>query len=301
MHYEDVEIFLSICECKGISSAAKKLYLAQSTVSAHLQRLEQDLGCVLIVRNPGTKKFMLTLRGEEFLKLAQKFSSIWNDITHFPDNGFRAMQSISVGSTASVYEIILPPFFKMLYEDRENFQLTAFVGVSSKLLEMIETGKLDYAFSSIPLDSQSIKSIPVFREKYVLICSKALLPDGDTEVEKLHGYNELFYSWAVGFKLRHSMLRPVESSPYLLCDTPFMYMEMARKIEFWSICPVSVLGFLKAGGVEFDVHGLAQPLPDRVIYLLSSPQLREEASRHAFERAFACFYQSLPDCIAIRD
>jgi DNA-binding transcriptional LysR family regulator len=54
--------FLVIVEEKSITRAAERLSIKQPSVSAALHRLEENLGCVLIVR--GSRRFELTKHGE---------------------------------------------------------------------------------------------------------------------------------------------------------------------------------------------------------------------------------------------
>ena len=59
---KQLEAFAAVVECGSFTAAAKKLYLAQSTVSGHVAALEKDIGVPMIVRS-GKRKIILTEEG----------------------------------------------------------------------------------------------------------------------------------------------------------------------------------------------------------------------------------------------
>src|SRR5690606_21699046 len=68
MDTELARTFLSVVAAGNFVKAAERLFVTQSTVSARIQSLEQQLGCQLFVRNKaGTT---LTPAGQQFQKHA---------------------------------------------------------------------------------------------------------------------------------------------------------------------------------------------------------------------------------------
>ena len=47
-----LENFIAIAEEKNISAAARRMHIAQSALSTQLKTLEEEMGCVLLKRNP---------------------------------------------------------------------------------------------------------------------------------------------------------------------------------------------------------------------------------------------------------
>ena len=70
MEFRQLEAFVATAELKSFSKAAKYLYLSQSTVSSHINNLENKLGKQLLFRT--TKTITLTPEGETFLIYARK-------------------------------------------------------------------------------------------------------------------------------------------------------------------------------------------------------------------------------------
>ena len=166
MHYEDVETFLQVCRCGGITQAAQTMFLAQSTVSQRIQRLELDLQCSLIVRRSGVRALILTKQGQRFYPMAEKLVGVWKEATGLVRTGTTLVQRVAIGSIASVYETLLPPFFAKLYASQSGMQVRTLIGSSPKLCDMVEAGTIDFAFAAIEIRSTTLRCTPVFREKY---------------------------------------------------------------------------------------------------------------------------------------
>ncbi|NGW00120.1 LysR family transcriptional regulator, partial [Staphylococcus aureus] len=51
LNFNDLEIFITVCEEASINKAAIKLRYAQSNISQRISKLENELGVVLLFRN----------------------------------------------------------------------------------------------------------------------------------------------------------------------------------------------------------------------------------------------------------
>lgn len=63
------------------------MYVAQTTVSQRLNVAEKELGFKLIERGKGVKNVVLTPAGEEFLRLAEQWENIYNDLQILKKDG----------------------------------------------------------------------------------------------------------------------------------------------------------------------------------------------------------------------
>ena len=61
MEFKQLEAFVAVVDYGSFSEAARKLYLTQPTISAHVRSLEEELHTRLILRT--TKKTTITTRG----------------------------------------------------------------------------------------------------------------------------------------------------------------------------------------------------------------------------------------------
>lgn len=63
MNILNIKYFIAIAEEQSISGAARKLFVSQQSLSEHLKKIEDELGCPLITRK---KPLTLTVAGEVF-------------------------------------------------------------------------------------------------------------------------------------------------------------------------------------------------------------------------------------------
>lgn len=80
MNLAEIETFLMIVKTKNITKTAENLFLSQPTVSHRLKSLEDELDVKLITRKKGYKQIELTTQGEEFIPIAERWVSIWQEM-----------------------------------------------------------------------------------------------------------------------------------------------------------------------------------------------------------------------------
>ncbi|MEX7609777.1 LysR family transcriptional regulator, partial [Enterobacter asburiae] len=68
-------VFAKIAEAGSISGGAEALGLTTATASAHLSKLEKNLGCALLYRN--TRKLSLTHDGANLLETAKSMLALY--------------------------------------------------------------------------------------------------------------------------------------------------------------------------------------------------------------------------------
>lgn len=267
MDYEAIATFLEVYRHKGITQAAEAMYVAQSTVSQRIKRLEQAAGGELFVRRPGMKGIGLTPRGEMLLPLAREMESLSYALSNLSERDPGV--SLSVGAITSIHDAILPELFFLLSERHPEIRLAGLARQSVELYNMVRDRFIDIAFVSFEMRSGDVICRPAFKESYYLITSNDLLSDdGPKNPADLDPSQELFYSFSAAFREWHERIMPEGTFPRLKTDTLAMYCQMASKIPFWSVCPASWINCLLSMGVRVDFFDLTVPPPPRVTYLI---------------------------------
>ena len=86
MNLAEIETFLMIVKTKNITKTAENLFLSQPTVSHRLKLLEEELQVKLVTRKKGYKQIELTLQGEEFIHIAERWVSVWQEMQNIKHN-----------------------------------------------------------------------------------------------------------------------------------------------------------------------------------------------------------------------
>ncbi len=286
MNIEDICTFLAVYKYGGISQAAASLYIAQSTVSQRIRRLEQEAGGELLERKPGIKGVRLTPRGESFLPIAQKAEALSSEISDLSVHA--PAVSLAVGSTTSVYDAILPELFCTLAAEQPGIRLSGLARRSVELYKMVQDRSIDMAFVSFEMSSVDIDCMPVFREQYYLAASPGLISsDKPVHMASLDYSRELFYSFSADFRKWHEQMAPLGSYPMMQTDTLAFYARIAGKVPFWSICTASWVNILLKMGIPVDVFSLYAPPAPRITYLIRKKNLPASAAgaEALFEKA----------------
>ena len=99
MNLKQLEAFVKVAETKNFSEAARRLYLTQPTVSAHVAALERELDVCLLQRN--TKTVELTDAGRELHGYAEEMLRIERKIKeHF---GLREKEKRTLRIAPSIF------------------------------------------------------------------------------------------------------------------------------------------------------------------------------------------------------
>lgn len=78
MEFKQLEAFVAVVDYGSFSEAARRLYLTQPTISAHIRSLEDELHMKLIIRT--TKKTTITAKGYQLYDSAVRILEIRNNL-----------------------------------------------------------------------------------------------------------------------------------------------------------------------------------------------------------------------------
>lgn len=141
MEYRNLVTFLRVAELQNFTQAANSLGYAQSTVTFHIQSLEEELGVTLFDRVG--KKISLTMAGEYLIHYANKMVELESGIRDLNKNIAHLPGTLRVGvveSLLSTYAAETVPRFH-----RENPQITMELRTASsmELMEMLRSNEAD--------------------------------------------------------------------------------------------------------------------------------------------------------------
>lgn len=165
-------IFAKVAELGSLTAAAESLDLSVSTVSAHLARLEGNLGTALLYRN--TRKVSLTGEGVRLLDTAKAMLDLY-------EKGMLEFRQRSV-STSGTLRVALPavllgcrPFMHALSTFAMRFDGAAIHLACSDTREDIVGDGFDVAFRIGELPDSTLKARPLFAFARIVVANPALL------------------------------------------------------------------------------------------------------------------------------
>ena len=117
MTIRHLKIFIAVAETGKMSLAAKKLYLAQPTISQAIHELEEHYHTQLFDRL--SKRLYITDAGQELLSLARNAVRSFDDLELRMENYTRT-EHFRIGATVTVGSCLLPSLLEDFRERRNR-------------------------------------------------------------------------------------------------------------------------------------------------------------------------------------
>jgi LysR family transcriptional regulator, flagellar master operon regulator len=208
MDIELARTFVEIVSTGSFIKAADRLHVAQTTVSARVRLLEQQLGRPLFVRNKAGAT--LTPAGEQFLRFAPTFVQLWQRARQqvaVPE-GHRAV--LTVGSEVSLWQPLLLDWVKAMRRSHADIALRVHVDVPQDLITHVASGLVDIAIMYAPQHRPGLEIDLLIEEELVLVTT-------DPETYRANDPHYVHVEWGPDFSLHHAVSFP-DSTPSLVAN-----------------------------------------------------------------------------------
>lgn len=168
---KEFQVVLEIALCGSISKAAKKLKIAQPTLSKYLLNLEEKLGYELFDR----KKSPLcpTEIGERYIKAGKQILEVYSQFKREIEklsSSERDVLKIGISPTRAHY--ILPSLIEEFRKVSPQTKLVVKERTTSQLNSELSRGELDLIVSLKYDGTRQFEEIPLFSEKVMLAVPK---------------------------------------------------------------------------------------------------------------------------------
>ncbi len=166
MEIRHLQALVGIAEHGSFSAAAEALGTVQSNVSAHVARLEKELGAPLVDRSAG----QLTEEGEIVVARARRMlvemSALVADVSAMRQEVVGTVRAGMIGTTG---RWLVPRLFALLRDRHPRVQMTVADGTSANLEPRLINGQLDLAVVSLPVVGDELVATPLFEEDLMLV------------------------------------------------------------------------------------------------------------------------------------
>ena len=145
MDLYDLKCFLAVVETGGITQAAKKLNCVQPNVTAHIKKLEDQLGVQLFYRE--SRKVILTAQGRELIGSAKQLIKLAHDTeTKFARQHTSGVLTLGVTQTAAT--AWLPRILKAFIDEYPDVE----INVHSLFVETMTAQLLNHELDCVLTD-----------------------------------------------------------------------------------------------------------------------------------------------------
>jgi DNA-binding transcriptional LysR family regulator len=177
MNNRQLESFLTIAQLGSFAAAAERQHVTQSTISARIQELEDDLGVELFDRSQ--RQVRLTLKGRELMAYAEKVSELFLEIKEQIGSGKSLTGVLRIGVAELVAISWLPTFTSLAKLQYPGIHFEFEVGLNPFLFDGVKSGELDLAVIAGPISDTSFVSKNLGIVHFEWMCSPSLYDGND--------------------------------------------------------------------------------------------------------------------------
>jgi DNA-binding transcriptional LysR family regulator len=165
MDIKQLKYFLTIAEEGQITSAAKKLHMAQPPLSQQLKALEEELGVKLIERGP--RQIQLTDAGEILMARARQILELSNStINEIKDYSSGLKGTLSIGTVSSSGATLLNNIITDFNKKYPGIKFEIHEGNTFTTLELLNRGVIEVGivrtpFKALGFECRYMKSEPM--------------------------------------------------------------------------------------------------------------------------------------------
>lgn len=166
MEVRQLQALLAVADHGSFSAAARALHTVQSNVSAHVARLEKEVGATLVDRSSGT----LTEEGEVVATRARRVQNelhaLEADVAALHDE---VAGSVRIGVIGTTARWLVPPLMEAMAARHPAVTVVVLDATTSSLLPQLEVGRLDLAVLNLPISAPELDLEPLFEEDTILV------------------------------------------------------------------------------------------------------------------------------------
>lgn len=164
--------FTKLYQLGSIHKAADELYISPQSMSKRLQRLEEELGQMLFERSPSglaptPHAHQLAYSANIILNEYERVRAVFNGQTN------DSACTLHIASTYGVPKRLSLAFIQDFYRENPSIRLDLVEYPEYPIFDMLDEGKIDFAFLPEPIDIVKYEIEYCFSHRYCLVVNKA--------------------------------------------------------------------------------------------------------------------------------
>ena len=172
MDLDNLKTFMEVAKLGNFSRAAEKVLRSQPAVSAQIRQLEQEYGHRLFDRN--AKSVRLTPAGEVVLEYARQLLALQTQsLQAVSEHSGIRNGTLSIGANEGTFLYVLPAALAKYHKQFPKVKISVYRSFTHKVTGKVEDGSIDLAVVTMPVKSQSLEVVPVFRDRILLMVGPA--------------------------------------------------------------------------------------------------------------------------------
>ncbi len=183
MDIRELEIFITTADLLHFGRASQACNLSPSALTRTIQRLEDQLGQVLFVRDNRTVQ--LSASGEHFYTYARKAVLDFQALHGTLSGSQKFVGTLSIYASITAVYSLLPDLLEGYRKAYPEVQLDLRTGAAEKAVLQIESGEIDIAVAALPeRRSSGVEFLPIMTTPLIFIAAQKFISSIDWIEEK---------------------------------------------------------------------------------------------------------------------
>lgn len=176
MDIRELEIFIAVAEQLHFGRASQVCNLSPSALTRTIQRLEEQLGQTLFLRDNRTVQ--LSASGKRFYAYARQAVQNYADFQAALNGSQPVSGALSLYASITAVYSILPDLLESFRKTYPEVHLDLKTGAAEKAVAQVEAGEIDIAVAALPdRRSSGIVFLPIMTTPLVFIATRAQAED----------------------------------------------------------------------------------------------------------------------------
>lgn len=184
MDIHQLKIFAKIYKKRSFTKSSEELFLTQPTVTEHIKKLENELGCKLFDR---TSRFVIPTKEADLLydyviEIIDKLENVKNAIAI---SSKEILGKIFLATSTIPGTYIIPKALKKIKQQYPNLSFEVFISDSKFILEGVIKHDLMVGLVGTKIENDQLNFIPFLQDELVLVASTNLINKNKISLDEL--------------------------------------------------------------------------------------------------------------------
>lgn len=207
MNINHMKAFLEVARNGSFQVAAENLYITQSTVSARIKVLEEQLNIILFNRKRDGSE--LTAAGRNFVRYATTAVRAWEQAKQEIALPEELEGMISLGVQLNLWQQITPNWIEQMQTDSPEVGTRVVMDYSDSLLAQLVDGELDLVLTYVNRQQSELRTELLMEDELILVATE----QRDVAPGWVQDY--VFVDWGDEFREAHALAYPDTQAPRL--------------------------------------------------------------------------------------
>ncbi|MBB4826361.1 DNA-binding transcriptional LysR family regulator [Sporosarcina luteola] len=272
MDFDQITTFLMIAEKRNFTKAAESLHIAQSTITARIKGLEQQVGQQLFIRT--NKEVSLTRAGELFYPFAERMKSLFETSMERIQMDGRFQNRLAIAGPSSIWNNRLTEYIMDYQKAHPEIALDLLAHTNEHTIQQVMDGTVDIGIVYSKPSHPAI-ACEVWEQDVFVLAGKD--PGRAITVDSLNSSHFLFIDWGASFMNWFQAVAGPHFMPALQINQTALVIQYLMKGDLFGFVPKSFVSpLLQRGELQELTHHLGDMLPSFTMYCIYQKAKKEE-------------------------